>query len=76
MTKKEMREAIREAGRLSATHRAEAIALLCDTGLSQSQARKIWHFYVLKESSLMEGVWNTQLTQDSLNFFEAILDGK
>lgn len=65
MTKLETLEILEVADRLLHTHRVEAIQLLCDTGLSQQQAKRTWLSFVQSGYSLMEECLNTLHTRDS-----------
>ena len=58
MMQKEILEVISEQERFTNKQREEDIRRLCDNGISQSQARKIWICSVMKELQTMEEYWS------------------
>ena len=64
MTRPEIPELLQEARQSYVTHRAEVIQHLCDIGLNQDQAKRIWLYFVLKRYYSTEECWNTPSIRD------------
>lgn len=64
MTKSEIYELTEEVIRSLRIRRAEAIAHICGTGLSQDLAKRIWLYSVQNELHVLEGSLNIRHTQD------------